>query len=93
MPTIASIVGGRLPEHKIDGVNILDLWKGNFHAEPRKEFYYYFGKNNLNGVRKGNWKLVFPHTYASYEATVPKNDGQLLAQQGRVHMVRTGGGG
>ena len=75
MPTIASIVGGSLPGHKIDGVNILDLWKGNFQAEPRKEFYYYFGKNNLNGVRKGNWKLVFPHTYASYEATVPKNDG------------------
>jgi arylsulfatase A-like enzyme len=75
MPTIASIVGGSLPDHKIDGVNILDLWKGNFKAEPRKEFYYYFGKNNLNGVRSGNWKLVFPHTYASYEATVPKNDG------------------
>ena len=75
MPTIASIVGGKLPDHKIDGVNVLDLWKGNFQAEPRKEFYYYFGKNNLNGVRKGNWKLVFPHAYASYEATVPKNDG------------------
>lgn len=76
LPTIASIVGGKLPEHKIDGVNIMDLWKGDFDAEPRKEFYYYFGKNNLNGVRKGNWKLVFPHTYASYEATVPENDGR-----------------
>lgn len=75
MPTLASIVGGVLPEHKIDGLNIMDLWKGNFQAEPREEFYYYFGKNNLNGVRKGNWKLVYPHTYASYEATVPKNDG------------------
>ena len=74
-PTLAYIVGGKLPERKIDGVNIMDLWKGNFEAKPRKELYYYFGKNNLNAVRKGNWKLVFPHTYASYEATVPKNDG------------------
>jgi arylsulfatase A-like enzyme len=75
LPTLASIVDGKLAEHKIDGVNIIDLWKGNLKAEPREEFYYYFGKNNLNGVRKGNWKLVYPHTYASYEATVPKNDG------------------
>ncbi len=75
LPTIASIIGGKLADHKIDGVNIVDLWKGDVNAEPRKEFYYYFGKNNLNGVRKGNWKLVYPHTYASYEATVPKNDG------------------
>jgi len=76
LPTLASIVDGNLPEHKIDGVNIIDLWKGNFEAKPRKDLYYYFGKNNLNGVRKGNWKLVFPHTYQSYEATVPANDGR-----------------
>lgn len=76
MPTFASIVGGSLPDHKIDGVNIIDLWKGNFESKPRKELYYYFGKNNLNAVRKGNWKLVFPHTYRSYEATVPANDGR-----------------
>lgn len=75
MPTFASIVGGSLPDHKIDGVNIIDLWKGNYEAKPRKELYYYYGKNNLNAVRKGNWKLVFPHSYQSYEATVPANDG------------------
>lgn len=76
LPTLASIVNGNLPEHKIDGVDIIDLWKGNFEVKPRKDLYYYFGKNNLNGVRKGNWKLVFPHTYQSYEATIPANDGR-----------------
>lgn len=75
-PTIASIVDGELPQHKIDGVDISDLLKGNFSAAPREELYYYFGKNNLNAVRKGNWKLVFPHSYQSYEATVPANDGR-----------------
>lgn len=75
-PTLASIVGGDLPDHKIDGVDIIELWKGNFQAKPRKDLYYYYGKNNLNAVRKGNWKLVFPHTYQSYEATVPANDGR-----------------
>ena len=33
-----------------------------------------YGKNNLNGVRKGNWKLVLPHTWRSYD-TQPGNDG------------------
>ncbi|NJN25949.1 MAG: sulfatase [Cyclobacteriaceae bacterium] len=74
-PTLASVVGGELPSHKIDGVSILDLWKGDFEASPRELLYYYYGKNNLNAVRKGNWKLVYPHTYESYEATVPGNDG------------------
>lgn len=76
LPTIASIVDGNLPDHKIDGVSILELWKGNFSEKPRDELYYYYGKNNLNAVRKGTWKLVFPHTYQSYEATVPANDGR-----------------
>lgn len=75
LPTLAKIVDGNLSGNKIDGVSILDLWKGNFAASPREELYYYYGQNNLNAVRKGNWKLVFPHTYASYEATVPRNDG------------------
>ena len=75
LPTIASIVEGVLPSHKIDGVDISELLYGNLEAQPRKNFYYYFGKNNLNAVRNEHWKLVFPHTYDSYEATVPGNDG------------------
>lgn len=75
LPTFAAITGSRLPDHKIDGVNILELLKGNMDAHPRETLYYYYGKNNLNAVRKGNWKLVFPHTYQSYEATLPGNDG------------------
>jgi len=75
MPTIAEIVDGQLSENTIDGLSILELWKGNMDASPRQNLYYYYGTNNLNAVRKGNWKLVFPHTYQSYEATVPGNDG------------------
>lgn len=75
LPTLASIVGGNLSENKIDGVNIVDLWKGKTDVDPRQDLFYYYGTNNLNAVRKGNWKLVFPHTFQSYEATVPGNDG------------------
>ena len=75
LPSIAEIVGADLPERKIDGVSLTALWSGDFEAEPRQELYYYYGKNNLNAVRKGNWKLVFPHTFGSYHA-IPGNDGR-----------------
>ena len=35
----------------------------------------YYGKNNLEAVRKDNWKLVFPHESRSYKNVLPKNDG------------------
>lgn len=75
MPTLASVTGAKLSDHKIDGVDISSLWRGDFSTSPRETLLYYFGKNNLNAVRKGNWKLVFPHTYASYN-TEPGKDGR-----------------
>lgn len=74
LPTFAKITESELPENKIDGVDITSLWTGDFKAEPRSTILYYFGKNNLNGVRKGNWKLVLPHSWSSYNTT-PGNNG------------------
>lgn len=74
LPTFAGIIDGRMPEKKIDGVDITSLLQGDFAAAPRETILYYHGRNNLNGVRKGNWKLVLPHTYASYD-TKPGMDG------------------
>jgi arylsulfatase A-like enzyme len=74
LPTLANITGGRLSENKIDGLDIGSLLKGDFQTEPRNTILYYLGENNLNAVRKGNWKLVLPHTYRSYN-TEPGNDG------------------
>ncbi|WP_282136130.1 sulfatase family protein [Seonamhaeicola maritimus] len=74
LPTLASITGGELSDNKIDGVDITSLIKGDFKSNPRETILYYFGKNHLNGVRKGNWKLVLPHTWATYD-TEPGNDG------------------
>ncbi|WKX76639.1 hypothetical protein [Zobellia laminariae] len=74
LPTFAAITNGKLSNNKIDGVDISSLWKGQFTETPRNTILYYHGKNNLNGVRKGNWKLVLPHTYSSYN-TESGNDG------------------
>ena len=97
LPTLATITGGKLSDNKIDGVDITSLWKGDFESTPRETILYYFGKNNLNGVRKGNWKLVLPHTYASYD-TKPGNDGHygkrvktIVEKPGLYNMMRDPG--
>ncbi|WP_298369749.1 sulfatase [uncultured Lutibacter sp.] len=74
LPSFAAVSNGKLSENKIDGVDITSLWKGDFKSEPRESILYYYGKNNLNAVRKGNWKLVLPHSWNSYN-TKPGNDG------------------
>ncbi len=75
LPTFSAITGSALPVKKIDGVNILSLLEGNFDANPRDIFYYFYRKNSLENVRKGQWKLVLPHTFRSYEGNMPGNDG------------------
>ncbi|WP_111708187.1 sulfatase family protein [Lutibacter citreus] len=74
LPSFAASSEGKLSKNEIDGVDITSLWKGDFKSEPRESILYYYGKNNLNAVRKGNWKLVFPHTWSSYN-TKPGKDG------------------
>lgn len=75
LPTIAAVTNAKLPDNKIDGVNILPLIKGDTEATPRKYFYYYYRKNNLEAVRRDDWKLVLPHVGRSYEEQLPGNDG------------------
>lgn len=74
LPSFAKIADAPLPQLKIDGVDLSGLWTGNQSANPREEILFYYGKNNLNGVRKGNWKLVLPHNWQSYN-TAPGMDG------------------
>jgi len=74
LPTLAEVTGAKLPDHKIDGVSILSLLKGE-DTNPRTTFYYYYNRNDLEAVRMGHWKLVFPHNYRSYEGVLPGNDG------------------
>jgi len=75
LPTFAAITNGKLPDHKIDGLNILSLFKGEEKANPRQEFYYYYGINQLEGVRRGDWKLVLPHKGRTYVGFAPGKDG------------------
>jgi arylsulfatase len=75
LPTFAAITNADLPKKKIDGVNILPLMLGAKDANPRETFLYYYRKNSLEGIRKGNWKLVFAHPGRTYHGFQPGNNG------------------
>lgn len=75
LPTIAALTGANQPVKQIDGVDISVLIKGDFSQHPRESFLYYYRRNSLEAVRKGNWKLVFPHPGRTYEGFSPGNDG------------------
>lgn len=75
LPTLAGICGAPLPEKKIDGVDIINLFRNTPDSNPRDYFLYYYNKNSLEGVRKGDWKLIFPHTSRSYHDVKPGNNG------------------
>lgn len=74
LPTLAEIAGAELPARRIDGVSLLGLLRGEKGAKPRREYYYYYGEA-LCAVRRGKWKLFFPHDYRSYEGVAPGRDG------------------
>jgi len=74
LPTLTKLTGAQNPQNKIDGVDIWSLMTGDEKSNPRKAFYYYYGRQ-LCAVREGNWKLMFPHTYRSYEGVEPGKDG------------------
>ncbi len=74
LPTLAAVTGAPLPEKPIDGVSILPLMEGTKNAHPRDHYYYYYG-GELRAVRRGKWKLYFPHKSRSYVGVEPGRDG------------------
>ena len=58
LPTIASITGKALPDQKIDGMDVSDLWMGKTETSPRTEFVHYTSQGQLEGIRQDNWKLL-----------------------------------
>ncbi|MEQ8791097.1 MAG: sulfatase [Pirellulaceae bacterium] len=63
-PTIAALVGARLPQDRIiDGKDIRPLVFGEAGAKSPHEVFYYYAGRNLQAVRSGDWKLMLPHNY------------------------------
>lgn len=74
-PTVAELLSVKLPDHRIDGLSLAPVIKGDVSTVIRKEFYYYYRKNNLEAVRLDDWKLVLPHPGRTYENFKMGKDG------------------
>ncbi len=77
-PTIAEIVGAKLPERSIDGVSIAETLLGEQSSAPHHEaYYFYYNKNELQAVLSGDgqWKLYLPHNYNAFDGLKGNDDG------------------
>ena len=76
LPTIAKLVKADLPQHKIDGLDIWPLLKGEAKAKnPHEAYFFYYNTNELQAVRSGKWKLILPHTYRTLGNQAKAKDG------------------
>lgn len=76
LPTLVEMAGAPQPELRIDGLSMVSVLKGESRHPVRESLCLYYHKNSLEGVTDGNYKLIFPHKYVSYETQLPGNDGQ-----------------
>lgn len=75
-PTVAKLIGAKLPNHKIDGKDISGLlFDKGAQVSPHETFPYYYGGGQLQAIRNGRWKLFFPHQYRSMKGRKPGKDG------------------
>jgi arylsulfatase A-like enzyme len=67
-PTIAEATGAVLPTDRIiDGKSLWPLLEGRPGAGTPHEYFYFYGRDELQAVRKGPWKLHLPHSYRTLE--------------------------
>jgi arylsulfatase A-like enzyme len=76
-PTVAKLIGGVLPDHKIDGKDISELiFDVEGARSPHNAFYCYYGGGQLQAVRNRRFKLQFPHQYRSMNGNPGGTEGK-----------------
>ena len=62
LPTLAALTHATLPPRPIDGKDITPLLLGDSHAAPTHDaLFFYYADGQLQAMRSGRWKLLFPH--------------------------------
>jgi arylsulfatase A len=88
-PTIAKLIGAKLPAHRIDGQDVWPLIAGKRGARnPHDSYWFYFDRNQLQAVTSGDgrWKLLLPHQYRTLGGEPGGRDGRPVPyQQGTIH--------
>src|SRR6266516_6900497 len=78
LPTIAKLLGARLPAHRLDGLDVWPIISGQPHAiNPHLAYRFYYEVNQLQAVVSGDgrWKLQLPHTYRTLAGRPGGHDG------------------
>lgn len=78
LPTIAGRAGAKLPERRIDGMDVWPLISRQpGAANPHDGYWFYYETNQLQAVVSGDgrWKLQLPHTYRTMDGQPPGRDG------------------
>ncbi len=62
-PTLAKFCGASLPDRVIDGRDISPQLLGQENAPaPHESLFFHYAGGELQAMRHGQWKLLFPHT-------------------------------
>ncbi len=62
-PTLCAAIGLSLPKERVyDGENLLPLLEGIPLKRPATEPFYYYNCENLQAIRRGEWKLHLPRS-------------------------------
>jgi arylsulfatase len=88
LPTVARLVGARLPKHPIDGLDVWPLLAGEPGAtNPHDAYVYYYEQNQLQAVVSGDgrWKLQLPHAYSSLKGR-PGGHGGIPSKYEKVQL-------
>jgi arylsulfatase A-like enzyme len=63
LPTIAALTDTELPaDRKIDGMDVSGLLLGSREQSPREEYLHYTSRGQIEGIRRGKWKLLVKRT-------------------------------
>jgi arylsulfatase A-like enzyme len=92
LPTITALCGAAAPRHRIDGIDLSDSLLGKT-SENRREVFAYYSGGELHAVRKGRWKLHFPHDYLTVDGEPgvggkPANHGKLKPMNIELSGIR-----
>jgi arylsulfatase A len=88
LPTVAKLIGGKLPERKIDGLDASPVLLDQPGAKsPHEALFFYYNANDLEAIRSGRWKLVLPHTYRT-AAGMPRASGGTPSKYKQAKVER-----
>ncbi len=87
LPTFAAIAGAKLPERKIDGLNLWPLLSSKGDVKGPHDVFYFYRGFKLEAVRSGDWKLRIAGGDAPPKNAKKKQEKQPKAKRGEFPQL------